>query len=141
MRTVSGVVLACIASATFNAAIALQALEARAVPNEFGLRISLIGKLVRRRRWLAGSALAVLAFLTQTAALLLAPLTVVQTADGAGLLLLLYLGSRHLGERVVPGRAGEGGEGKGEGRAGGGPGEPAPLRGPDAASATGLVRR
>jgi drug/metabolite transporter (DMT)-like permease len=100
MRTVSGVALACIASGMFNAAIAMQALEARTVPHEFALRISLLGKLVRRRRWLAGAALAVLAFIAQTCALLLAPLTAVQPADGAGLLLLLYLGYRHMGERV-----------------------------------------
>jgi len=47
-----------------------------------------------------GIALQLLAFGLQTGALLLAPLTAVQPADAAGLLLLLYLGSRHLGEGI-----------------------------------------
>jgi hypothetical protein len=97
---VIGVLLACLASCLFNGGIVLQALEARQVPHELGLRLSLIGRLVRRRRWLAGTALNVLALPTQTAALLLAPLTAVQPADATGLLLLLFLGSRMLGERV-----------------------------------------
>src|SRR5215213_9118997 len=97
---VLGVALACLASCLFNAGIALQALEARQVPRDLGLKLSLIGRLVRRPRWLAGTALNALALPTQTAALLLAPLTAVQPADAAGLLLLLFLGSRVLGERV-----------------------------------------
>jgi drug/metabolite transporter (DMT)-like permease len=97
---VIGVLLACLASCLFNGGIALQAIEARAVPREHGLRLSLIGHLLRRPRWLAGTGLHALAVPTQTAALLLAPLTVVQPADAAGLLLLLFLGSRVLGERV-----------------------------------------
>jgi len=100
MQTVLGVALACLASTLFNAAIAIQALEARAVAPEHGLRFSLMGTLARRRRWRVGIAVQVLAFPIQTAALLLAPLTAVQPADAAGLLLLLYLGSRSLGERV-----------------------------------------
>jgi drug/metabolite transporter (DMT)-like permease len=98
--TVAGVLLACLASCLFNGGIALQAIEAREVPHEHGLKLSLIGRLVRRPRWLIGTALNVLALPTQTAALLLAPLTAVQPADAAGLLLLLFLGSRVLGERV-----------------------------------------
>src|SRR3954466_15231123 len=99
---VIGVVLACVASCLFNGGIALQALEARATPAELGLRLSLIGQLIRRRRWLAGIGLHALAVPTQTVALLLAPLTVVQPADASGLLLLLFLGARVLGERVGP---------------------------------------
>jgi hypothetical protein len=98
--TVIGVALACAASLLFNAGIAIQALEVRQVPPEHGLRISLLGRLVRRRRWLAGTALAAGAVPLQVGANLLAPLTAVQPADAAGLLLLLYLGSRVLGERV-----------------------------------------
>ena len=98
--TVIGVALACLASCLFNAGIAIQAIEARKVPREHGLRLSLIGRLLQRPRWLVGTALNVLALPTQTAALLLAPLTAVQPADATGLLLLLFLGSRVLGERV-----------------------------------------
>jgi drug/metabolite transporter (DMT)-like permease len=98
--TVIGVVLACLASCLFNAAIAIQALEARKVPQQYGLRLTLLRRLISRPRWLGGTALAVLALPLQTLALLFAPLTVVQPCDAAGLLLLLYLGTRMLGERV-----------------------------------------
>jgi drug/metabolite transporter (DMT)-like permease len=96
----AGVVLACLASCLFNAGIAFQAMEARAEPRELGLHLSLIGRLARRPRWLIGIGLNAIAVPTQTVALLLAPVTVVQPADAAGLLLLLALGSRMLGERV-----------------------------------------
>ncbi|MEA2427622.1 MAG: hypothetical protein QOF37_1250 [Thermoleophilaceae bacterium] len=98
--TVAGAVLACLASCCFNAAIAIQATEARQVPAEHGLHLSLITRLMRRRRWLAGTGLGVLALVLQTVALLFAPLTVVQPCDATGLLLLLFLGARMLGERV-----------------------------------------
>jgi drug/metabolite transporter (DMT)-like permease len=98
--TVVGVALACVASCLFNGGIALQASEARHAPSDQGLKLSLIGGLLRRPRWLAGTALNALALPVQTVALLLAPLTAVQPADATGLLLLLFLGSRILGERV-----------------------------------------
>jgi drug/metabolite transporter (DMT)-like permease len=88
------------ASAAYNVAIALQALEARAVPEEHGLRLSLILRLLRRPRWLAGAALNFLGWPLQTVALLLAPLTLVQPCLAAGLLLLLAIGSRQLHEHV-----------------------------------------
>src|SRR3954453_11767761 len=100
--TVIGVALACVASCLFNAAIAIQALEARKVSSKHGLRLTLLSRLLRRPRWLGGTALGALALPLQTAALLFAPLTVVQPCDAAGLLLLLYLGTRMLGERVGP---------------------------------------
>jgi drug/metabolite transporter (DMT)-like permease len=97
---IAGVVLACLASVLFNAAIVIQASEVREVPLELGLRVSLIAELLRRPRWLLGAALGLTAFPLQTIALLLAPLTAVQPADAAGLLVLLFLGSRMLHERV-----------------------------------------
>lgn len=97
---IAGVALAALASVLFNAAIVLQASEAREVPDEHGLRLSLIGRLLRRPRWLAGVGLGLLAFPLQTIANLWAPLTAVQPADAAGLLVLLFLGSRTLGEKV-----------------------------------------
>jgi drug/metabolite transporter (DMT)-like permease len=100
--TVIGAALACLASCLFNAAIAIQALEARKIPQSYGLRLSLLRRLAARPRWLGGTALGVIALPLQTAALLFAPLTVVQPCDAAGLLLLLYLGTRMLGERVGP---------------------------------------
>jgi drug/metabolite transporter (DMT)-like permease len=78
----------------------IQAGEARAVPDELGLHVSLLRRLIRRPRWLLGAALGLTAFPLQTIALLWAPLTAVQPADAAGLLVLLVLGARMLGERV-----------------------------------------
>src|SRR3954468_3635938 len=97
---VAGVALAAFASVLFNAAIVLQASEARDVPDEYGLRLSLIARLLKRPRWLIGAALGVMAFPLQTVANLWAPLTAVQPADAAGLLVLLFLGARMLHERV-----------------------------------------
>jgi drug/metabolite transporter (DMT)-like permease len=95
-----GMVAAFAASAAYNVAIALQALEARNVPEEHGLRLSLLLRLLRRPRWLAGAALNFLGWPLQTVALLLAPLTLVQPCLAAGLLLLLAIGSRQLHEHV-----------------------------------------
>src|SRR3954469_5462758 len=96
----AGVAVAALASVLFNLAIVIQAREAREVPQEHGVRVSLIGRLLRRPRWLFGAALGLMAFPLQTIALLWAPLTAVQPADAAGLLVLLFLGSRILHERV-----------------------------------------
>src|SRR4051812_856439 len=97
---VAGVALAALASVLFNAAIVIQAREARQVPQEHGLQLSLIRDLARRPRWLLGTALGLIAFPLQTIALLWAPLTAVQPADATGLLVLLVLGARTLHERV-----------------------------------------
>jgi drug/metabolite transporter (DMT)-like permease len=95
-----GVACACVASILFDLAVALQALEARDVPREHGLRPSLLRRLVARPRWLFATLLGGAGWPFHIAALLLAPLTVVQPALASGLLLLLVLGDRMLGERV-----------------------------------------
>ncbi|MEA2456592.1 MAG: hypothetical protein QOI45_2854 [Thermoleophilaceae bacterium] len=95
-----GVAAAFAASTLYNLGVALQALEARATPREDGMRLSLIGRLMRRPRWLAGTLLGVVGWPLQAAALMLAPLTVVQPALAFGLTLLLVLGARTLHERV-----------------------------------------
>ena len=97
-----GIVAAVGASLLYNASIALQALEAREVPGEHSLRISLIGRLVRNRRWLGATALGLVGWPLEIVALLLAPLTVVQPCLASGLILLLWLGATRLGE--APGR-------------------------------------
>jgi drug/metabolite transporter (DMT)-like permease len=86
----------------YNTSIALQALEARQVPEEHSLRPSLLGRLLRNRRWLGATALGLLGWPFEIAALLLAPLTVVQPCLASGLILLLWLGVTRLGE--TPGR-------------------------------------
>jgi hypothetical protein len=97
-----GILAAVGASVLYNTSIALQALEARDVPHEHSLRISLIGKLVRNRKWLGATALGLLGWPLEIAALLLAPLTVVQPCLVSGLIVLLWLGATKLGE--TPGR-------------------------------------
>jgi drug/metabolite transporter (DMT)-like permease len=97
-----GIVAAVGASCLYNASIALQALEAREVPVEHALRLSLIGRLVRNRRWLGATALGLAGWPLEIVALLLAPLTVVQPCLVSGLILLLWLGATRLGE--TPGR-------------------------------------
>ena len=100
MSTVAGALMAVLASCLVNGALCLQAVEARAVSTEHAMRLSLLGRLIRRPRWLLGMLLAGLAWPCQTIALLWAPLTVVQPADSAGLILLLIVGARFLGEHV-----------------------------------------
>ncbi len=97
-----GIAAAVGASVLYNTSIALQALEARDVPHEHSLRVSLIGKLVRNRKWLGATALGLLGWPLEIVALLLAPLTVVQPCLVSGLIVLLWLGATKLGE--APGR-------------------------------------
>jgi drug/metabolite transporter (DMT)-like permease len=94
-----GIAAAIGASVLYNTSIALQALEAREVPGEHSLRLSLIGRLVRNRRWLGATALGLAGWPLEIVALLLAPLTVVQPCLASGLILLLWLGATRLGER------------------------------------------
>ena len=61
---------------------------------------SLIGQLVRNVRWLGATALSLLGWPLQVLALSLAPLALVQPTLALGLLLLLFLGARVLGEPV-----------------------------------------
>lgn len=97
-----GILCAIGASALYNTSIALQALEAREVGHEHALRASLLGRLIRNPRWLLATLIGLLGWPLEIAALLLAPLTVVQPCLASGLVLLLWLGVTRLGER--PGR-------------------------------------
>jgi drug/metabolite transporter (DMT)-like permease len=80
--------------------VVLQAADARLEPARFGLHLALLGRLFRRRRWLAGAALGILAFPLQVVAYANAPISAVQPALAGGLVLVLFLGSRYMGERV-----------------------------------------
>lgn len=95
-----GLLAAVAASVAFNVGIVLQAADARGEPASEGLRLSLLTHLARRRRWVAGLLLGWAGFALQVLALSLAPFVVVQPVLAAGLLLMLYLGVRMLGERV-----------------------------------------
>src|SRR3954447_16306025 len=100
LATLGGIAAAAVAAACFDAGLALQALDARELPKEHGLRPRLLGRLVRRKRWVAGTGLAFGGWPFHLLALGLAPLSLVQPTLALGLVLLLYLGHRVLGERV-----------------------------------------
>ncbi len=89
-----GAVAAVTASALFSVGLVLQSLEARTVPAEHALRLSLIGGLLGRLRWVVGGVLMVVGFGFHVGALMLAPLTLVQPSLAAGLLVLLAVGRR-----------------------------------------------
>jgi drug/metabolite transporter (DMT)-like permease len=95
-----GIICAIGASALYNTSIALQALEAREVGHEHALRASLIRRLIRNPRWLIATLIGLLGWPLEIAALLLAPLTVVQPCLASGLVLLLFLGVTRLGETL-----------------------------------------
>ncbi|HEX4719502.1 MAG TPA: hypothetical protein VH300_13295 [Thermoleophilaceae bacterium] len=100
VAALGGVASAAAAAACFDGGLAVQALDARQVPQEHGLRPALLMRLVRRPRWLAATGLAFLGWPFHLLALALAPLSLVQPTLALGLVLLLYLGNRLLGERV-----------------------------------------
>jgi drug/metabolite transporter (DMT)-like permease len=95
-----GIVAVLAASAAYNGGVVLQALDAREEPEACGLRLKLLARLLRRRRWLWGTALSILAFPLQVLAYANAPLSVVQPGLAVGLVLVLFLGSRYMGEKV-----------------------------------------
>jgi hypothetical protein len=99
---VLGIAAAIGASSLYSLGIALQAMDARETSSEEHLRIGLVRELIGRVRWLLGTGLSMLGWPLQVVALLLAPLVVVQPTMAVGLLVLLFLAKRMLGEH--PGR-------------------------------------
>jgi hypothetical protein len=97
---VLGIAAAVGASSLYSLGIALQAMDAREAPHEEHLRVSLVLGLLKRARWLLGTGLSVLGWPLQVTALLLAPLVVIQPALAFGLLALMFLSERMLGERA-----------------------------------------
>lgn len=97
---VVGLATSVAAALLLSAGLILQALEARKVSHHHGLRLSLLGRLLRCPRWLLGTALGYLAFPFEVAALSSAPLVLVQPVHACGLLLVLLLGAHLLRERV-----------------------------------------
>lgn len=97
---VAGLLVAGGAAVCFEVSYALQALEARAVGGPPGPGAGLLARLVRRRLFMVAIVLGLAGYGLQVLALGLAPLTVVQPVLALGLVLLLFLGVRLLGERV-----------------------------------------
>jgi drug/metabolite transporter (DMT)-like permease len=97
-----GFALALAAACCYETGYALQAIEARKAPAERALKPSLMTHLVRRPLWVGATGLSLLGWPLQIFALAHAPLTLVQPTLALGLLLLLVLGVRILGEHVGP---------------------------------------
>jgi drug/metabolite transporter (DMT)-like permease len=96
----AGIGLAFAATIANAFALVLQASEARRVPVKGAVRFSLFSELIRRRRWVAGTSLLVLAWPLQVLALTYAPITVVQPILSTFQLILLVLARTTLGEHV-----------------------------------------
>jgi hypothetical protein len=100
LELVLGIAAAVGASTLYSLGVALQAMDAKQTPHQEYLRLSLVRNLIKRSRWLLGTGLSLLGWPLQLLALSLAPLVVVQPAMAAGLLVLLMVGERMLGERA-----------------------------------------
>jgi drug/metabolite transporter (DMT)-like permease len=97
-----GIALATGASTLYSLGIAVQALDARSTGHEHALRISLLTQLMTRARWLFGTGMTALGWPLQILALSYVGVIVVQPTLASGLLVLLLVGERMLGES--PGR-------------------------------------
>lgn len=95
-----GSLLALGAAFLYCTGAALQALEARATPDREALHATLLKDLATRPRWLLGTVAVLAGWSLQASALLVAPITVVQPTLAAGLVILLVVGTRVLGESV-----------------------------------------
>jgi drug/metabolite transporter (DMT)-like permease len=94
----AGLIAGIVASVLFNLGIALQAIEARRTPREEALRPSLIWDLLHRRLWVAGLGVEWLGVPLEILAFAWAPFVVVQPLLACGLLVLLAVARRLLGE-------------------------------------------
>jgi drug/metabolite transporter (DMT)-like permease len=95
-----GFALALGAALCYQGGYAIQALEARRTATRHSLRPSMLGHLLRRPVWLAATGLSLVGWPLQILALTQAPLALVQPTIALGLLLLLALGVKVLGEPV-----------------------------------------
>jgi drug/metabolite transporter (DMT)-like permease len=98
----AGLIAGIVASVLFNLGIALQAIEARRAPRSEELRATLIWDLLHRPRWVAGLLVEWVGLPLEILAFAWAPFVVVQPLLACGLLVLLAVAHRLLGE--VPGR-------------------------------------
>jgi drug/metabolite transporter (DMT)-like permease len=95
-----GLLAALGAGVLFNVGSALQALDAREAPADDGMRLRLVARLARRKRWVAGLLLGGAGVGLQIVAFAHAPFVVVVPALSVGLVVLLAIGTRVLGERA-----------------------------------------
>jgi drug/metabolite transporter (DMT)-like permease len=97
---IGGIAVALAAACCYELAYIVQALEARHAGDGGRIEPTLLGRLLRRPRWVAGTALSGVGALLQVWALTLVPLTVVQPTLALGLVLLLVLSATLLHEPV-----------------------------------------
>src|SRR3954449_7158290 len=97
-----GVLAALVSAVLYSGGVTLQAMEAREAPTDESLKLSLLSRLVRRRRWLAGTGCVVGGWVMQAAALTLAPITIVQPALALSVVCLLFIAVRFFGESLRP---------------------------------------
>src|ERR1700744_3820385 len=95
----AGLIVGIVASVLFNLGIAVQAIEARRTPRSEGLRVSLVWDLLHRRLWVTGLGLEWVGVPLEILAFAWAPFVVVQPLLACGLLVLLAVAHRLLGER------------------------------------------
>jgi hypothetical protein len=100
VHLILGLLAAVGASTFYSVGVALQAMDAKEAPAGFHLRIALVRRLLRGKRWLLGTGLSMLGWPLQVLALKLAPLVLVQPTLAAGLLVLMTASERMLGERA-----------------------------------------
>jgi drug/metabolite transporter (DMT)-like permease len=101
-RALIGLVAALGSALVFSLGVAVQALEARASPGRVRA-LRLLSLLARRRAWLVGTTLTLVAWVLQIVALLFAPLTLVQPALATQVIVLLLIGRRVLREQPSSG--------------------------------------
>ena len=98
---VAGLIIAA-AALTANLAVVLTAIAARREPKGDALRLTLLTRLLRRRLWWLAVGLDFTGVVLKTAALLVAPLTVVAPSMTLGLFVLVVFAALWLGERPKP---------------------------------------
>lgn len=100
MSQALGVCVALMSAAFYAFGVTLQSMEARETPSDESLKLSLLTDLVKRRRWLTGTACVIGGWVSQATALLLAPLTIVQPALAMSIVVLLAIGLRMHDESI-----------------------------------------
>lgn len=100
MSTALGITAAALASCLYNVGLLLQADASRREPVGTAFAPGLLGRLIARRRWLAGLFTGIAGWPLQAFAFTRAPLTVVQPMLGVGLVIPLLFGARVLGDKV-----------------------------------------
>jgi len=98
--TLAGTALAVAAATMFGLGTVLQAEVAATAPAADALRVRLLVRLARSPRWLAGAVVTLVGWALQVAALLLAPVTVVQPALAFTVVAVLVLAWAMTDERL-----------------------------------------